>query len=214
MLLCWESRLHCGFLKGNNIQQDTLVLVRRLLLVVGLTAIFALAAGCRPGAASETNAMGKEGGIVLHYADNTLQAATSIDPANPIMIEVFDTFRVTIISGWASQEGDASNFGVITARVALKAEPKANINTGSYTLVKDSGMLPDALSASLVIEGATMGLPSSLHATSGRLQLKRFDFKDRILHKMRLSFEGTFKANSNGNTEYQLSGVIDLPDKK
>jgi hypothetical protein len=176
-----------------------------------------LLAGCSPDADSNTAAgqSGQGEGVVIHYDGQQVNAAVSPKAANPMLLGQLKTFRATLISGWVGKEGDPSAFGLITTRLILKGDSETEVATGRYQLVADSdgmGMLSGSMQAALVIEGATLGLPKSLSATSGTLTVNKVDYANKSLGEISLEFDGTF-VNSSGesdNVQYQLSGTITM----
>lgn len=198
----------------NTLWKQTAKIVKTVLTTLLLASLLA---GCNPDADSNT-ATGQSGqseGVVIHFDGQKMKASVSPKAANPMLLGQLKTFRATLISGWVGKKDDPSAFGLITTRIVLKGDSETDVAAGSYQLVADSdgmGMLPSPMQAALVIEGATLGLPESLTATSGTLKVNNIDYANKSLGDISLEFDGTF-INSSGeaNTvQYHLSGTINM----
>jgi len=201
--------------KGNNMNNSVLLVVRRISFFVGLLSILGLLGACGQDSGSSKKSAAKDGGIILAYGDESVRATTAVRSVNAMMLGQSETFHVTIIGGWVDKNPDAPSFGLITTRLTLRGESDSSVAKGQYALEESDYNLSGAMTAALVLEGATMGLPRSLVATAGELKVNAIKQQENSLKSISLSFDGTFKNSRDDadNTEYKLSGHIDVPAK-
>jgi len=192
---------------------------RRLSLLLGLLLVVGLAGGCSSDSDSDSGDKGSSStgnkGISLTYNGDTIKAGTSVSAVNSMFIG--KDFTTTIISGWASTDGDAK-FGTITTRIKLEGDADDTLTPGRYELEEDTsgmGNLSGPMKAALVIEKGTLGLPSSVEATSGSFTISSAEMDGSKLAQISIDFDGTFKNKSDDTdtAEYQVKGSIELPKK-